>query len=154
MYPSYLVELCEEWTHLAPATAFTRRTFDAITLEILVEQGPRQAWTCKSVPRLAQIFRTQDFGCFLSFLCGLIEAITKWPRYEHDQDPPVKDHAVFSRFAKWTGVIASDFFAIGEDVSVDRLFMTTGMFDYCIYVLTNYFPGTQEGQDLEPCRLL
>jgi hypothetical protein len=116
MYPSYLVELCEEWTRLAPAAAFTRRTFAAITLEILVEQGPRQAWTCKSVTRLAQLFRTQDFGCFLSFLHGLIEAIIKWPRYEHDQDP-VEDHSVFSRFAKWTGVITSDFFAIGDDNS-------------------------------------
>jgi hypothetical protein len=47
LYPSYLVELCEEWTRLAPeacATSFTRRAFAAITLEILVEHGPRQAW--------------------------------------------------------------------------------------------------------------
>ncbi|KAF8267663.1 hypothetical protein EI94DRAFT_1283668 [Lactarius quietus] len=117
MYPSYLVELCEEWTHLVPAaysSAFTRRAFAATTLEILIEHGPRQAWTCKSVTRLAQLFRTQDFGCFLSFLQGLIEAIAKWSRHASHEDP-VEDCAVFSRLAKWTGVIASDFFAIGDE---------------------------------------
>jgi hypothetical protein len=123
LYPSYLVELCEEWTRLAPeacATSFTRRAFAAITLEILVEHGPRQAWTCKSVTRLAQLFRTQDFGCFLSFLQGLIEAITKWSRYAtHDEDQ-AEDRAVFSRLAKWTGVITSDFFANGDECA-DRL---------------------------------
>ncbi|KAI9455231.1 hypothetical protein BJY52DRAFT_656285 [Lactarius psammicola] len=108
MYPSYLVELCDEWTRLAPAAcvgAFTRRTFAAITLEVLVEHGPRQAWTCKSVTRLAQFFRIQDFECFLNFLRGLIEAITKWSRravHEHDEDP-VEDRTLFSRLAKWTG---------------------------------------------------
>ncbi len=125
MYPSYLIELCDEWTRLAPAAcvgAFTRRTFAAITLEVLVEHGPRQAWICKSVTRLAQFFRTQDFGCFLSFLRGLIEAITKWSRravHEHDEDP-VEDLTLFSRLAKWTGVITSDFFAIA-DQGADRL---------------------------------
>ncbi|KAN0130290.1 hypothetical protein V8E53_011913, partial [Lactarius tabidus] len=117
LYPSYLVQLCEEWARLPPeacATAFTRRTFAAITLEILVEHGPRQVWTCKSVTRLAQLFRTQDFGCYLSFLQGLIEAITKWSQHathEHDEDQ-AEDCADFSRLAKWTGVITSDFFAI------------------------------------------
>ena len=125
MYPSYLVELCDEWTRLAPAacvSAFTRRAFAAITLDVLVEHGPTQAWTCKSVTRLAQLFRTQDFGCFLSFLRGLIEAITKWSRqhavHVHMEDP-MEDCTLFSRLAKWTGVITSDFFAIAEDA--DRL---------------------------------
>ena len=125
MCPSYLVELCEEWTRLAPAacaSSFTRRSFAAITLEILVEHGPRQAWTCKSVTRLAQLFRTHDFGCFLSFLQGLIEAITKWSPHaihEHDEDP-AEDCAVFSRLAKWTGVLVSDPFAV-TDESADIL---------------------------------
>lgn len=123
LYPSYLVELCEEWTRLAPepcATAFTRRTFAAITLEILVEHEPRQVWTCKSVTRLAQLFRTQDFGCFLSFIQGLIEAITKWSRLAIRDEDQAEDRAVFSRLAKWTGVITSDFFAIGDE-GADRL---------------------------------
>ena len=125
LYPSYLVELCEEWTRLAPeacATAFTRRAFAAITLEILVEHAPRQVWTCKSVTRLAQLFRAHDFGCFLSFIQGLIEAITNWSRHvvqEHDEDP-AGDCAVFSRLAKWTGVITSDFFAIGDEGADSR----------------------------------
>ena len=75
-YPSYLVQLCDEWTCLALAacgSAFTRRTFAAITLEVLINHGPRQVWTCKSVTHLAQLFRTQDFGCFLTFFQGLIE---------------------------------------------------------------------------------
>ena len=122
MCPSYLVELCEEWTRLAPpacASSFTRRAFAVITLEILVEHGPRHAWTCKSVTRLAQLFRTHDFGCFLSFLQGLIEAITNWSQHtvhEHDEDP-VEDCEVFSRLAKWTGVLVSDFFAIADEAA-------------------------------------
>ena len=126
-YPSYLVQLCDEWTRLAPAacgSAFTRRTFAAITLEVLIEHGPRQVWTCKSVTRLAQLFRTQDFGCFLTFLRGLIEAITEWPR-QHAFHKPfedlVEDCTPFSRLAKWTGVIASDFFAIAEEDDANRL---------------------------------
>jgi hypothetical protein len=125
LYPSYLVQLCEEWARLPPeacATAFTRRTFAAITLEILVEHGPRQVWTCKSVTRLAQLFRTQDFGCYLSFLQGLIEAIAKWSQHaahEHDEDQ-AEDCADFSRLAKWTGVITSDFFAITDEGADSR----------------------------------
>ncbi|KAH9059006.1 hypothetical protein EDB87DRAFT_1810469 [Lactarius vividus] len=116
MYPSYLVELCNEWARLPPVTrvgAFTHRTFAAITLEILVKHGLRQAWTCKSVTRLAQFFRTQDFECFLSFLRGLIEAIVKWSWFavhEHDEDS-----ALLSRLAKWTGVLTSDFFPIADE---------------------------------------
>jgi hypothetical protein len=119
MCPSYLVELCDQWTRLAPAacaSAFTRRTFASITLDVLVEHGPRHAWTCKSVTRLAQLFRTQDFECFLGFLRGLIEAIAKWSLIED----PVEDCTLFSRLAKWTGVITSDFFAI-VDEDADRL---------------------------------
>ena len=120
MYPSHLVELCEEWTRLAPescATAFTRRTFAAITLEILVQHAPRQVWICKSVTRLAQLLRTHDFGCFLSFIQGLIEAINNWSRHVvHEADEnQAEDCVVFSRLAKWTGVITSDFFAIGDE---------------------------------------
>ncbi|KAH9168247.1 hypothetical protein EDB89DRAFT_1992706 [Lactarius sanguifluus] len=109
MYPSYLVKLCDEWAHLPPVACvgvFTCRTFAAITLEVLVEHGPKQAWTCKSVTRLAQFFRTKDFECFLSFLRGLIEAIAK----QHDEDS-----ALLSRLAKWTGVITSDFFTIADE---------------------------------------
>ncbi|KAH9020834.1 hypothetical protein EDB85DRAFT_2002235 [Lactarius pseudohatsudake] len=117
MCASYLVELCDEWALLPPATcvgAFTCRTFAAITLEVLVAHGPKQAWTCRSVTRLAQFFRTQDFECFLSFLRGLIEAIAKWSWlavHEHDEE----DSALLSRLAKWTGVITSDFFPIADE---------------------------------------
>ncbi|KAH9026674.1 hypothetical protein EDB83DRAFT_2425014 [Lactarius deliciosus] len=116
MCPSYLVKLCDEWALLPPVACvgvFTCRTFAAITLEVLVEHGPKQAWTCKSVTRLAQFFRTKDFECFLSFLRGLIEAIARrsWLAvHEHDEDS-----ALLSRLAKWTGVITSDFFSIADE---------------------------------------
>ncbi|KAI9437459.1 hypothetical protein H4582DRAFT_1815640 [Lactarius indigo] len=140
MNPSYLVELCNEWTCLPPVAcvgAFTRRAFAAITLEVLVEHGPRQAWTCKSVTRLAQLFRTQDFECFLSFLRGLIEAIAKWSQlavHEHDEDS-----ALLSRLAKWTGVIASDFFPIADE-GADRPSDTHAeQFDSIVEILVSAF---------------
>ncbi|KAI0249582.1 hypothetical protein BJV78DRAFT_1283847 [Lactifluus subvellereus] len=115
MYPSYLVELCFEWTHLASeprAGAFTHRAFVAVTLEVLMEHGPTTAWTCKSITRLAQLLRTRDFGCFLGFLHGLIETLAARPRHAvHDRD---ESRALFARLAKWTGVITSDFFAVGD----------------------------------------
>ncbi|KAH9025663.1 hypothetical protein EDB84DRAFT_1440339 [Lactarius hengduanensis] len=98
MCASYLVKLCDEWALLPPVTcvgAFTYRTFAAITLEVLVAHGPKQAWTCKSL------------------LARLIEAIAKrsWLAvHEHDEDS-----ALLSRLAKWTGVITSDFFPIADE---------------------------------------
>jgi hypothetical protein len=114
MYPSYLVELCFEWTHLASeprAGAFTHRAFVAVTLEVLREHGPATAWTCKSITRLAQLLRTRDFGCFLGFLHGLIETQAARPRHVVDRD---ECRALLARLAKWTGVITSDFFAVGD----------------------------------------
>ena len=116
MYPSYLVELCFEWTHLASeprAGAFTHRAFVAVTLEVLMEHGLATAWTCKSITRLAQLLRTRDFGCFLGFLHGLIETLAARPRHaaHHDRD---ESRALLARLAKWTGVITSDFFAVGD----------------------------------------
>jgi hypothetical protein len=120
LYPSYLVELCFEWTHLASkprAGAFTHRAFVAVTLEVLMEHGPATAWTCKSITRLAQLLRTRDFGCFLSFLRGLIETLTAPPRHMAHMDRD-ESLALFARLAKWTGVITSDFFPVrdGRDV--------------------------------------
>ncbi|KAH9969268.1 hypothetical protein BGW80DRAFT_1461750 [Lactifluus volemus] len=120
LYPSYLVELCFEWTHLAlkpRAGAFTHRAFVAVTLEVLMEHGPATAWTCKSITRLAQLLRTRDFGCFLSFLHGLIETLTAPPLHMAHMDRD-ESLALFARLAKWTGVITSDFFPVrdGRDV--------------------------------------
>jgi hypothetical protein len=82
-----------------------------------MEHGPATAWTCKSITRLAQLLRTRDFGCFLSFLHGLIETLTAPPRHmaHIDRDESL---ALFARLAKWTGVITSDFFPVrdGRDV--------------------------------------
>ena len=126
-YPSYLIQLCDEWTCLALVacgSVFTRRPFAVITLEVLIEHGPRQVWTCKSVTRLAQLFCTQDFGCFLTFMRGLIEAITKWP-WQHTFHEPfedlVEDCTPFLRLTKWMGVITSDFFTIAEEDDTNRL---------------------------------
>ena len=107
MHPSYLVDLCNEWTSLAPgscAGSFTHRSFAAVTLEVLMEHGSAAAWTCKSITRLVQLLRTRDFECFLTFLHGLIEMLAARPRH-------LEDRSLLSRLAKWTGVITSDFFS-------------------------------------------
>jgi hypothetical protein len=115
MHPSYLVELCNEWTRLSPepcAGPFTHRSFAAVTLEVLVEHGTATTWTCKSITRLVQLLRTRDFGCFLTFLHGLIEFLAARPRYlVHGFE---KECSLLARLAKWTGVITSDFFSAGD----------------------------------------
>ena len=116
MHPSYLVELCNEWTRLAPescAGLFTPQSFAAVTLEMLGEHGSASAWTCKSITRLVQLLRTRDFECFLTFLRGLIEVISARPR--HSLQDPQKDGSLLGRLAKWTGVITTDFFSVGGD---------------------------------------
>ena len=117
MHPSYLVELCQEWTRLAPGSCagpFTLRSFAAVTLEVLAEHGSAAAWTCKSITRLVQLLRTRDFECFLTFLHGLIEALAARPR--HSARGREEDHSLLHpRLAKWTGVITSDFFSVEED---------------------------------------
>jgi hypothetical protein len=115
MHPSYLVELCNEWIRLAPepcAGPFTHRSFAAVTLEVLVEHGTATTWTCKSITRLVQLLRTRDFGCFLTFLHGLIEFLAARPRYlVHGCED---EYSLLTRLAKWTGVITSDFFSVGD----------------------------------------
>ena len=116
MHPSYLVELCNEWTRLAPescASLFTPQSFAAVTLEVLGEHGSALAWTCKSITRLVQLLRTLDVECFLTFLRGLVEMLAARPRYLL-QDPE-KDGSLLGRLAKWTGVITTDFFSVGGD---------------------------------------
>lgn len=116
MHPSYLVELCNEWTRLAPescAGLFTPQSFAAVTLEVLGEHGSTSAWTCKSITRLVQLLRTRDFECFLTFLHGLIEVLAARPKYLSQS--PKKDGSLLGRLAKWTGVITTDFFSVGGD---------------------------------------
>jgi hypothetical protein len=113
MHPSYLVELCNEWTRMAPehcAAPFSHRSFAAITLEVLMEHGSAAAWTCKSITRLVQLLRTRDFECFLTFLHGLIEILAARPQLWHD-DGRGGDRSLLARLAKWTGVITSDLFS-------------------------------------------
>ncbi|KAH9987021.1 hypothetical protein BJV74DRAFT_843203 [Russula compacta] len=115
MHPSYLVELCHEWTRLAPASCagpFTLRSFAASTLEVLVEHGSAAAWTCKSITRLAQLLRTRDFECFLTFLHGLIEALAAHSAHHRGRE---EARSLHRRLAKWTGVITSDFFSVQEE---------------------------------------
>ncbi|KAH9957338.1 hypothetical protein BC827DRAFT_710872 [Russula dissimulans] len=115
LYPSYLVGLFNEWTGLAPgplAGLFTHRSFVTVTLEVLTEHGSAKAWTCKSITRLVQLLRTLDFGCFLTFLHGLIDTLAARPGHlVHDHED---DHLLLARLAKWTGVITSDFFSISN----------------------------------------
>jgi hypothetical protein len=114
MHPSYLVDLCNEWTRLAPeccAGSFTHRSFAAVTLEVLMEHGSAAAWTCKSITRLVQLLRTRDFGYFLTFLHGLIETLAARPRDLVHDDSRGEDRSLLARLAKWTGVITSDFFS-------------------------------------------
>ena len=116
MHPSYLVELCNEWTRLAPescAGLFTPQCFAAVTLEVLGEHGSASAWTCKSITRLVQLLRTLDLECFLAFLHELIEALATRPKSLFQG--PEKDGSLLGRVAKWTGVITTDFFSIGGD---------------------------------------
>ena len=111
MHPSYLVELCNEWTRMPPehcAAPFSHRSFAAITLEVLMEHGSAAAWTCKSITRLVQLLRVRDFDCFLIFLHGLIEIFAARPQLWHDRG---EDRSLLARLAKWTGVITSDFFS-------------------------------------------
>ena len=113
MHPSYLVELCNEWSRMAPehcAAPFSHRSFAAITLEVLMEHGSAAAWTCKSITRLVQLLRTCDFECFLTFLHGIIEILAARPQLWHDGGHG-EDRSLLARLAKWTGVITSDFFS-------------------------------------------
>jgi hypothetical protein len=114
MHPSYLVDLCNEWTRLAPeryAGPFTHRSFAAVTLEVLMKHGSAAAWTCKSITRLVQLLRTRDIECFLTFLHGLIETFPARPRHLVHDDGCEEDRSLLWRLAKWAGVITSDFFA-------------------------------------------
>ena len=116
MHPSYLVELCKEWTRLAPescAGLFTSQCFATVTSEVLGEHGSASAWTCKSITRLVQLLRTRDLECFLTFLHGLIEALAVRPKYLFLGRE--KDGSLLGRVAKWTGVITTDFFSVGGD---------------------------------------
>jgi len=118
---SYFVVLYEEWFGLFSVGwrhGFTRRAFVAIMLDVLVVYGPRQVWTCNLVTRLPQHYCTLDFGCFLTFSQGSIEAINKWSN--HADEDPAEDGTPFSRLAKWTGVVTSDFFAIDRSVKTDN----------------------------------
>ena len=113
MHPSYLVELCNEWTRMAPehsAAPFSHRSFAAVTLEVLMEHGSAVAWTCKSITRLVQLLRTRDFDCFLAFLHGLVEILAARPQLWRE-DGRGEDRSLLARLAKWTGVITSDFFS-------------------------------------------
>ena len=113
MHPSYLVDLCNEWTRLAPeccAGPFTHRSFACVALEVLMEHGSAAAWTCKSITRLVQLLRTRDFECFLTFLHGLIKTFPAQPRHLVHGDGH-GDRSLLSRLAKWAGVITSDFFS-------------------------------------------
>ncbi len=113
MHPSYLVELCNEWTRMAPehcSAPFSHRSFATITLEVLMGHGSTAAWTCKSITRLVQLLRTRDFECFLTFLHGLTEFFAAWPQLRHD-DTRGEDRSLLARVAKWSGVITSDFFS-------------------------------------------
>lgn len=114
MHPSYLVDLCNEWTRLAPehyAGSFTHRSFAAVTLEVLMKHGSAAVWTCKSITRLVQLLRTRDFECFLTFLHGLIETFPVRPRHLVHDDGCGEDRSLLWRLAKWAGVITSDFFS-------------------------------------------
>ena len=117
MHPSYLVDLCNEWTRLAPehyAGPFTHRSFAAVTLEVLIKHGSAAVWTCKSITRLVQLLRTRDFECFLTFLHGLIETFPvrpTGPRHLVHDDGYGEDRSLLWRLAKWAGVITSDFFS-------------------------------------------
>lgn len=113
MHPSYLVELCNEWTRMAPehyAAPFSYRSFATITFGVLMEHGSAAAWTCKSITRFVQLLRTRDFECFLTFLHGLIEILAARPQPWHDGRRG-EDRLLLARLAKWTGVITSDFFS-------------------------------------------
>src|SRR5258708_1127872 len=113
MHPSYLVELCDEWTRMGPkhcSAPFSHRSFASITLEVLMEQGSAAACTCKSITRLVQLLRTCDFECFLTFLQGLIKTLAARPQLR-DDGGRLEGHTLLSRLAKWTGVITSDFFS-------------------------------------------
>jgi hypothetical protein len=115
MHPSYLVELCNEWTRLAPescADHFTHQSFAGVTLEVLAEHGSPAVWTCKSITRLVQLLRTRDFECFLTFLRGLTETLATRPscKYLVHGREEEDHHSLVTRLAKWTGVITTDFF--------------------------------------------
>jgi hypothetical protein len=115
MYPSYLVELCNEWTCLVPkpcASLFTRQSFATVTLDVLGEHGSAAVWTCKSITRLVQLLRMRDFDCFLTFLRGLIENLAAQPT--HFIHGHKENDSVLARLAKWTGVITTDFFSVGD----------------------------------------
>jgi len=120
MHPSYLVELCNEWTRLAPescADHFTHQSFAAVTLEVLAEHGSPAVWTCKSITRLVQLLRTRDFECFLTFLRGLTETLATRPNHKYLVHAREDHHSLLTRLAKWTGVITTDFFcSFGGDV--------------------------------------
>ncbi|KAI0266980.1 hypothetical protein BC834DRAFT_969029 [Gloeopeniophorella convolvens] len=106
-HPSYLVNLYTEWTR-----SFTHRTFISVVLDVLAEHGTPEAWACKSVTRLAQCMRTRDFGAFLGFLRALIGVLSRHPTDD------AATAALAARFAKWTGVIISDFFTETREPAV------------------------------------
>jgi hypothetical protein len=121
MHPSYLVELCNEWTRLSLescAGPCSYQSFAAVTLEVLAEHSSEAVWTCKSITRFVQLLRTQDFEYFLTFQRGLIEKLAAQPKYKYSADSHEEDHhSLLARLAKWTGVITTDFFSsVGGDV--------------------------------------
>ena len=120
MHPSYLVELCNEWTRLAPesyAGLIIPQCFAKVTLEVLGEPGSASAWTRKSITSLVQPLRTRDFECLLTLLRGLIEALAA--RSKCLFQGPEKDRSLLGRVAKWTGVITTDSFSGGDGECFD-----------------------------------
>ncbi|KAI0315232.1 hypothetical protein OF83DRAFT_1200876 [Amylostereum chailletii] len=77
-HTSYLRDLCQTWTHAAPNSAlFSLRTLVVEVVDVLVDCGSGEAWTCRALTKFARDVRARDRESFLLLITGLAEAIGK-----------------------------------------------------------------------------
>ncbi|KAI0045966.1 hypothetical protein FA95DRAFT_1560574 [Auriscalpium vulgare] len=98
-HASFLTSLNDQWTSAADdqgVPAFPERSFVALVVEVLVEHGGADAWSCKAARRLAWPLRKRDFGGYLLIMDGLAKAACG-------------NDVQLERLAKWLRPVSADF---------------------------------------------
>ncbi|KAI0058693.1 hypothetical protein BV25DRAFT_1188227 [Artomyces pyxidatus] len=121
-HPSYLVDLCKQWTSEEFGGGFSVHSFVSTVIDVLTEYGGPDAWTCKAVRRLAWQMRAKEPCLFLRILTGLAFVIGSQGRSSPKSHKRTRhdvlsdDHTLVERLVKWLKAIPSSF-PLDEDTA-------------------------------------